>query len=412
MVEWFPDDDATPWPTSFSTHGDTYAPQLWDFPYGQNDPGAWTAGPNWTLAMEYYNTYSPGGAIALTRNSATAGSGYVLNAGVPVQTGMRHYLSFWVYTNTPTVHSVKVGPKTSGNVAVGPYLTFDFVAPVGRWYKHTVYFTIPPTATLADLYLTDDGNLNPSIGDKIIYDDIEMGYLAASVYTYYTTGWMKPVVGNAYIRMDAANNPLMGNIDLRVDFRTDPNQEHTAVIGIDGSGYGQNEYYQDGYALYVEMASGGGSTATVSIRDNSSGSGGGTLLSTKIVKNIGATWSRVRFKRFGNTLKGRIWDAFVAEPTTWAVTYTIPGTPHVGRPYLAHLSRAATPPDLFWDQFYTLASSTDSDTVDSAGATTGDIKYYNGSAFVAKPVKVWNGTTWVKKPVKRWTGSSWTPTTY
>lgn len=45
-------------------------------------------------------------------------------------------------------------------------------------------------------------------------------------------------------------------------------------------------------------------------------------------------------------------------------------------------------------------------------ATTGQIKYYNGSAFVAKPVKVWNGSSWVTKPLKRWNGSSWVTTNY
>lgn len=56
-------------------------------------------------------------------------------------------------------------------------------------------------------------------------------------------------------------------------------------------------------------------------------------------------------------------------------------------------------------------SSTRSFTV-SAGGTTGQIKVYNGSSFVAKPVKVWNGSSWVTKPLKRWNGSSWTTTPY
>jgi hypothetical protein len=46
------------------------------------------------------------------------------------------------------------------------------------------------------------------------------------------------------------------------------------------------------------------------------------------------------------------------------------------------------------------------------GGTTGQIKVYNGTSFVAKPVKVWNGTTWVTKPLKRYNGSSWVATNY
>jgi hypothetical protein len=48
----------------------------------------------------------------------------------------------------------------------------------------------------------------------------------------------------------------------------------------------------------------------------------------------------------------------------------------------------------------------------AGAAPTGQIKVWNGSAFVAKPVKVWNGSSWVTKPVKYWNGSSWVTTTY
>jgi len=47
-----------------------------------------------------------------------------------------------------------------------------------------------------------------------------------------------------------------------------------------------------------------------------------------------------------------------------------------------------------------------------SGGTTGQVKIWNGSAFVAKPVKVWNGSAWVIKPLKRWNGSSWVTTNY
>lgn len=49
---------------------------------------------------------------------------------------------------------------------------------------------------------------------------------------------------------------------------------------------------------------------------------------------------------------------------------------------------------------------------DAVAGSTGQIKFYNGSAFVAKPVKVWNGSSWVVKPLKRWNGSSWVVTPY
>lgn len=48
----------------------------------------------------------------------------------------------------------------------------------------------------------------------------------------------------------------------------------------------------------------------------------------------------------------------------------------------------------------------------AVSAAGGNIKVWNGSAWVAKPVKVWNGSAWVTKPVKRWNGSAWVTTPY
>lgn len=45
-------------------------------------------------------------------------------------------------------------------------------------------------------------------------------------------------------------------------------------------------------------------------------------------------------------------------------------------------------------------------------SATGQIKVYNGSSFIAKPLKVWNGSAWVTKPLKRWNGSAWVATNY
>lgn len=41
---------------------------------------------------------------------------------------------------------------------------------------------------------------------------------------------------------------------------------------------------------------------------------------------------------------------------------------------------------------------------------TGYVKFWDGSAWVKKPVKVWTGTEWVIKPAKHWTGTAWTET--
>jgi hypothetical protein len=46
------------------------------------------------------------------------------------------------------------------------------------------------------------------------------------------------------------------------------------------------------------------------------------------------------------------------------------------------------------------------------GGSTGQIKIWNGSSWVAKPMKVWGGASWSTKPVKYWNGSSWITTTY
>lgn len=48
----------------------------------------------------------------------------------------------------------------------------------------------------------------------------------------------------------------------------------------------------------------------------------------------------------------------------------------------------------------------------AAPTAGGNIKVWDGAAWVAKPVKVWTGTAWVAKPVKRWTGTAWVLTTY
>lgn len=46
------------------------------------------------------------------------------------------------------------------------------------------------------------------------------------------------------------------------------------------------------------------------------------------------------------------------------------------------------------------------------GGATGQMKVYNGTSFVPKPVKVWNGSAWTTKPLKRYDGTNWVITPY
>lgn len=42
----------------------------------------------------------------------------------------------------------------------------------------------------------------------------------------------------------------------------------------------------------------------------------------------------------------------------------------------------------------------------------GQIKYWNGSAWIAKPIYIWNGTSWVEKPLYYFDGAEWVITSY
>lgn len=44
--------------------------------------------------------------------------------------------------------------------------------------------------------------------------------------------------------------------------------------------------------------------------------------------------------------------------------------------------------------------------------STGQIKFWNGSAYISKPLKVWDGSSWVIKPLKFWDGFNWITTNY
>lgn len=41
--------------------------------------------------------------------------------------------------------------------------------------------------------------------------------------------------------------------------------------------------------------------------------------------------------------------------------------------------------------------------IDPVGYT----KYWNGSAWILRPVKYWNGTQWIEKPIRYWNGAFW-----
>ena len=42
-----------------------------------------------------------------------------------------------------------------------------------------------------------------------------------------------------------------------------------------------------------------------------------------------------------------------------------------------------------------------------AGSSGATLKYWNGSAWVTKPLKYWNGSSWQTKSLRYWDGASW-----
>ena len=51
-------------------------------------------------------------------------------------------------------------------------------------------------------------------------------------------------------------------------------------------------------------------------------------------------------------------------------------------------------------------------TSQGGGGATGQIKYWSGSTWTAKPVKYYTDTIWTTKPLKYWNGTQWTITPY
>lgn len=68
--------------------------------------------------------------------------------------------------------------------------------------------------------------------------------------------------------------------------------------------------------------------------------------------------------------------------------------------------------DLWDNELSGILLNADYFSVSPPSNNSGQIKVWNGSSWVVKPVKVWNGSSWVTKPVKRWNGTAWVATTY
>ena len=108
---------------------------------------------------------------------------------------------------------------------------------------------------------------------------------------------------------------------------------------------------------------------------------------------------------FVNTVNGADTDPFTAGQK---VSYTVQSALSDGTYYWR--ARGIDPTG---SNSYGAWSTTRSFTITGGGGgTTGQIKAYNGTSFVAKPVKVWSGSAWVTKPVKRYNGTSWVATNY
>lgn len=402
----FTDPDATPWKQEWSTEGDG-AQTLWDFSGGTLSP--WSGGPNFTAAITTANTHSGTNAVTLTRNSATAGNGYLLNAGGVLSPNFRHLFSVWVYASVPTVYTLKLVPKTAANAAAGTAGTMDFVPPVGKWFRQTMLFTASATATNADLYITDDSNLNPILNSTLIVDDITVSVMGAAVLEYYNTGWLSTGTGvaNAYIRADLANGPSLSDTEVVADVSSNIALDSYAFVGINGAikdnpSPRNTPYSLTGYALYIQYLSGGTNSVFLCIQGMVSGVD--TLMSTTAIVPAINGYNRIRFKRVGTHLYGRLWDPAGPEPGTWDVTATITdGANYTGVVSVGAITNAAgANRQTYFNNI----------NVNTPSTVTGSIKYWNGSIWVAKPVKVWNGTAWVAKPVKRWNGSAWVVTTY
>ena len=61
-----------------------------------------------------------------------------------------------------------------------------------------------------------------------------------------------------------------------------------------------------------------------------------------------------------------------------------------------------------WSRILTDTEITTLNTNHLAWADTGPAtKYFDGTAWVGKPLKYWTGSAWVAKPLKRWNGTAW-----
>lgn len=339
------DPDGTRWHQEWSTEGDAYV-KLWDFPFGSNTISPWSGGPRWTAVYDTNTNYSPAGGIKVTRNSPLAGNGYLLNATNAVVAGTSYALSAWFYATVPTVYTFKVVPTDSVPNAIGPSLTMDFVPPVGKWFRQTMYFVAPTGSNNANIYITDDSNKTPVNGSVLYIDDIRLAPFTGGTAEYYGSGWISTPTTNASaayyaLRMDLQNGPNILDTAITVDVSTDITVEKTVAIGINGSGKyntldnyystasgrelggGQWAKYSDqGYALLIRTVNGRTNTVDISIHGMDSG-GYDNLLSSVLTIPVNTGYNRVRFERSGTILRAKMWDNINGtEPSSWQITGT------------------------------------------------------------------------------------------
>lgn len=103
---------------------------------------------------------------------------------------------------------------------------------------------------------------------------------------------------------------------------------------------------------------------------------------------------------------GSDWTNYASTTTYWPMSAVLVSICTIG-------NEGGTAPAnsfAYFDNLNVAGGSTTTTTTTTG--STGKIKVYNGSAFVAKPMKYYNGSAFVAKPVKRWNGSAWVPTNY
>lgn len=213
---------------------------------------------------------------------------------------------------------------------------------------------------------------------------------------------------NTY-RSFLSSMPNVLDTDVTVKFVVPTQVECYPAIGISSDGVAWNNdgsYSQNAYQIVMQFTT---SAATGKLELTRMKNSVQTALGAAITKTLTAgTQYQVRIQRQGTAVRVRLWPAASAEPGTWDfnVTETLANMPPAGKVGLNFQSGAvAANRTVDWDDLIV----TD---LNAVVAITGQMKIWNGSAWVAKPVKVWNGSAWVTKKAKYWNGSAWVVTPY